>query len=132
MAVSVMTGLPLRRTEGTESEGDTGLCVPAWGQDTPQTPDILHGRAAMGTLGRAGEEEEGLQCWSVLPTLAVLPLFHMELKPLLIPQSSLAELGSNRWIQTGWEKGKQHGNTSSTMCAHQSTAAVSLGGNGEF
>lgn len=132
VAVSVMTGLPLRRTESTESEGDTGLCVPAWGQDTPQTPDILHGRAAMGTLGRAGEEEEGLQCWSVLPTLAVLPLFHMELKPLLIPQSSLAELGSNRWIQTGWEKGKQHGNTSSMMCAHQSTAAVSLGGNGEF
>lgn len=77
-------------------------------------------------LGKGGEEEEGLQCWSTLPAVAVLPLFHMKLKPLLIPQSLLVELGCNRWVQTGGEKGKQHGNTSSTMCAHQSTAAAEL------
>lgn len=127
MDVCVKRELPLKGTEGRESEDDAGPGVPAWEQGTPQAPEsILHGRAAMGTLGRAGEEEEGLQCWSVLPSVSVvvLPLFHMELKPLLIPPSLLVELGCNRWIQTGGEKGKQRGNTSSTKCAYQSTAAA--------
>lgn len=132
MHVCVMRGLPLKGTEGRQSEGDTGPGVPSWRQDTPQAPEsILQGRAALGTsLGMAGEEEEGLQCWSVLPAVAVLPLcqrlLHVELKPLPIPQSLLVELGRNRWIQTGGEKEKQHGNTSSMMCAHQSTAAAEL------
>ena len=63
-----------------------------------------------------------LRCWPVLLAVPVLPLcrglLNVELKSLLSPESLLAELGHNRWMQMDGEKRKQQGNTSSMMCAH--------------
>lgn len=59
--------------------------------------------------------------WPVFPAVAVLALclglLTMELKPLLLPESLLVELGHNRWIQMGGEKREQPGTTSSMVCA---------------
>lgn len=63
-------------------------------------------------LGKAQENGGGKGvCVSVAVLLLCQGLLNMELKPLLIPESLLVELGRNRWIQTDGEKRKQQGNT---------------------
>lgn len=53
-----------------------------------------------------------------IPSCGCAPaVLNMELNPLLIPESSLAELGRSRRIQMDGERRKQRGDTSSAMCA---------------